>query len=384
MTLKRTHYEILGLPRTATREQIKKRYRQLVRKYHPDVAEDKAVARTAFLQISEAYKTLVDPDRRLIYDAELDLQIAGQAPGTARSTTTSAGSRSSSGFHVRQPSSRQRTSQRGSRSAERSMQEAREAMARGQLWVAMDCARDAVNADHRNVQAHILLGDIYRMQNRNDEAVAEYSVALQLDPANTEAKTKLDRASRHSRRGFTDATAERMQALKTGITLISAAVGAFVLLMLAISPGQPIPWLREHLPFVGTWSPMLIFTLLAAGSLTGLLMSVTDNVRALDDELVFQAVSAGRRVSYPIGLILVLLNIFAFYAAAGIYIVAALVQDSVSASVIKSFVATVCVLVLVGLIYPPGTREVLVWGGNLVFPALLFGWAVGDFIKPWS
>ena len=384
MTLKRTYYETLGLPRTATREQVKKRYRQLVRKYHPDVAEDKASARVAFLQINEAYNTLVDPDRRLIYDAELDLQIAGPTPRASRPSTTSAESRPGGGFHVRQSSSRSRASQRGSRSAERSMQEAREAMARGQLWVAMDCARDAVNADHRNVQAHILLGDIYRMQNRNDEAVAEYSVTVQLDPANAEAKAKLDKGMRRSSRGFSDASVERMQALKTGITLISASVGAFVLILLAVSPGQPIPWLREHLPFVGTWSPMLILTLLAAGSLTGLLMSVTDTVRALDDELVFQMVSAGRRVSYPIGLILVLLNIFAFYAAAGIYIVAALVQDSVSASVIKSFVATVLVLALVGLIYPPGTREVLVWGGNLVFPALLFGWAVGDFVKPWG
>lgn len=380
MPIKRTHYEILGVPRTATQEQIKKRYRQLVRKYHPDVAEDKAAARVAFLQISEAYQTLTDPDRRLIYDTEMDRQIVGP---TARPS----GPRTSSGAQSRPSASASdgRSAQRrGTIAAERFIRDAEAALLRGQSWVALDCVRDAIRADHRNVRAHIILGDIYRLQNRTDEAVSAYTVAVQLDPKSTEAAEKLEKAMRRVNRSrVTAATAERMQALKTGVSMVSGSIGVFLLILLLISPGRPIPWLQEHLPFVASWSVTLIIVLLGAGALAGFALSMTDGVRSLDGELVFQMVSAGRRASYPIGLILVILNLFSFYVAAGIYLLAGMIQDGISKSVVKAFTATVCLLALIAVLYPPGSREVLIWGGNLVFPALLFGWAVGDMVRPW-
>jgi curved DNA-binding protein CbpA len=384
MPLKRTYYEILGVPRTATQDQLKKRYRQLVRKYHPDVAEDKVVARSAFLQISEAYKTLIDPDRRLIYDSELDTQIAGltprpSGPGSSRgytggySRTTTSSSR------------RQSSRPRETPSVERLVREAEMAFIRGQLWAAMESAKQAAKLDPRNVRAHVILGDVYRMQDRMDEAVSMYTMALQLDPKNKDAMDKLDRAMRRSKKAQSaSASDDRKQALKMGVGLISGSLATFMLLMLAWSPGEPIPWLKEHLQMVGTWSQMLVFTLLGIGALLGFLMSMTDSVRPLDDELVFQGVSAGRHLSYPIGLILILLNLFNFYAAAAIYTLAGIIQDAVSGSVMKAFVATVCVLAIVGVVYTPGTRQVLIWGGNLVFPALLVGWTIGDFIKPWG
>jgi molecular chaperone DnaJ len=60
-------YDILGVPRDATSEDIKKAFRQLAMKYHPDRNRDED-AHDRFKEINEAYEVLSDPDRRAMYD----------------------------------------------------------------------------------------------------------------------------------------------------------------------------------------------------------------------------------------------------------------------------------------------------------------------------
>ncbi len=62
------YYEILGVSRSAGDEEIKKAFRSLARKYHPDVAKDKAGAENKFKEINEANEVLSDPDKRRKYD----------------------------------------------------------------------------------------------------------------------------------------------------------------------------------------------------------------------------------------------------------------------------------------------------------------------------
>lgn len=63
------YYDILGVPRTATEEEIKKAYRNLARKYHPDLHPDKKREMEAkFKEINEAYSVLGDPKKRADYD----------------------------------------------------------------------------------------------------------------------------------------------------------------------------------------------------------------------------------------------------------------------------------------------------------------------------
>lgn len=64
---KRDYYEILGVARDASDEDIKKAYRRLARKYHPDVNKS-ADAEERFKEINEAYAVLSDPERRAKYD----------------------------------------------------------------------------------------------------------------------------------------------------------------------------------------------------------------------------------------------------------------------------------------------------------------------------
>jgi molecular chaperone DnaJ len=62
------YYEILGVGRDASGDEIKQAYRRLARKHHPDVSDDKSEAELRFKKINEAYEVLSDPDKRAQYD----------------------------------------------------------------------------------------------------------------------------------------------------------------------------------------------------------------------------------------------------------------------------------------------------------------------------
>ena len=62
------YYAALGVERGASQDEIKKAYRRLAQKYHPDVSKEPG-AETKFKEIAEAYQTLKDPEKRAAYDA---------------------------------------------------------------------------------------------------------------------------------------------------------------------------------------------------------------------------------------------------------------------------------------------------------------------------
>ena len=67
MSEKRDYYEVLGLSKGASEEEIKKAYRKMAKKYHPDINKEPG-AEEKFKEINEAYEVLSDPQKRATYD----------------------------------------------------------------------------------------------------------------------------------------------------------------------------------------------------------------------------------------------------------------------------------------------------------------------------
>jgi molecular chaperone DnaJ len=76
---KRDYYQVLGLGRNASEEEIKKAYRQLARQYHPDVSKlDRKTAEEKFKELSEAYEVLADSEKKRLYDSYGHVGVSGQ------------------------------------------------------------------------------------------------------------------------------------------------------------------------------------------------------------------------------------------------------------------------------------------------------------------
>ena len=68
MADKRDYYEVLGVARNADDAAIKKAYRKLAKKYHPDMNKDNPSAEEKFKEVTEAYNILSDKEKRKLYD----------------------------------------------------------------------------------------------------------------------------------------------------------------------------------------------------------------------------------------------------------------------------------------------------------------------------
>ena len=65
---KRDYYEVLGVDKSASADEIKKAYRKMAMKYHPDVNPDNKDAEAKFKEANEAYEVLSDADKKAKYD----------------------------------------------------------------------------------------------------------------------------------------------------------------------------------------------------------------------------------------------------------------------------------------------------------------------------
>lgn len=423
MAAQRTYYEILGVSRGASLDEIKKRYRELARQHHPDVNQGKPEAAKRFTEITTAYKTLSHPDERAAYDADLALRERRAAQGAARAaantfTGTSpappgrpAPPRSAAGTGRAAPGGTppRTAAPPGSADTARLVAEAQAAFVRGKFVEARALCEQVLRRDRRSAAAYEILGDIYRLQGRTDEAINMYTMALQFNPRNHTVMQRLERLSRtgpgsaqqvffdnRSRpssarphrpaHGPAPAAPERFMEEKRPLaTLIGGMIGygltfLLILYVALIDKGRPFGANAVFAP-IADWSWTLITVLLLTGLLLGFTLAATAAVRRIDDELILVGSRTGS-LFLPLGLVMITVSVFSFYAAALLYGIVGFLQESFTVSMARVFGVVVAVVLLLTALYDPGRGQVFLFGGNVVFLALLIGWAIGDFFRP--
>lgn len=370
MQPERNHYEILGLPKNASVADIKKHYRQLARKYHPDVAGDKAAAAKMFLRITEAYKTLVDPEKRWAYDSTLVEPAPVRPPAaTPRPSETA----------------RSAVYSQSSRAAVRKLiKDAEMAFIKRRLNEAKGLCREALSQDRSCARAHAILGDIYRVQKRYDSAINEYNYAVQLQPGDMDSQKKLEKLLDHmSPVKFSwDESEGKLSTQAIVLNTIGWSIAVFLLFMISIYPGQPIAQLEIYrLIWIKTWSWNLIGIMFGEGVLVGFLLGINGLVEHPDDELIFEGSNKTWAI-IPTGMLLLVFGPVFFLGSAGIYLLFGFLQDTMSKTVLKVFLATGLIVFFSAMLYPKGANSVLLFGGNIVFTGMLLGWYSGSVFRP--
>lgn len=364
------YYTILGLPPTASQEMIRRRYRQLVRRLHPDVNPGNPQAHQLFLEIQEAYQVLADPARRKAYDThrqEWLKRVAGF--GT---TETPQGRKE---FSTTAPRER----------IPLLLEEARRAFYRKDYPTARRLCRQILSVNPHNSEAYLLLGDIASIENKRDLAIAMYTYAQQFDPNNPEPLRKLDRLLEEERKRVDQILLRESVLARAPLFLLALDVLLIlVLYLMSLKPPQSQREVIQSFLWFQGIPRRVLWLLLGDAFLMALFLSGLGGIKRFDDEMVFSSrFDQAGGGSVPIGLFVPLLALLSLYLAFFVYLIIAFLQERFSLSVVFAFVSVLLLTFLFALPHPTLMKPMLLWASGLAFSSFCLGWMVADSFRPY-
>ncbi|MCC7493743.1 MAG: DnaJ domain-containing protein [Fimbriimonadaceae bacterium] len=349
------YYSMLGVSRQVSGEDLKRRYRQLVRTAHPDLAADPEGAHERFILLVEAYRVLSDPVRRRAYDAMQDVEPP------------------------RRTQSAQVVEQ-----IEDWFRHAVHRLEAGDLAAASAQCRKILALDPRHAATHAMMGDIHSRREEWDQALVCYSSAVSAAPRNPTYAYKLraaagagqqqraaaerrERAAAHRQRALEALNAKHDFAVYS--TLLAGAWLVLLLVWVLRDPGPAVVWLP--LP------RNVALAALGCGLVLGFVLGINRWPRPGD-----AADPPRRALLVTIGLTLV--SALQFYLGLAGYVLLSFVRERLVPRFTVAFAASLAlVLVLAGLalVADPESRQTSLstaaWSGNLVLPAVLLGHGLG-------
>lgn len=406
------YYQILGVSPGVSAEELKRRFRSLARKYHPDVNKTPEAAEQ-FKTINEAYQILGDPARRAVYDAERLLRAhprspqppARQAPaypqeraefnGFGRAASPPGAGSSPRGATASRAADQTRSAQ-PPESAAHLIAEARLAFVNRRYIDVESLCRQAIGLDARNAAAYEILGDLFARRGEERHAATYYAYAVQFNPPNRAVQLKLERMFGRKPGGAQKVTTRPVARRAwnspfTGahrdIYLVSLSVLlliGFVSTLVAFvqHPGSP---LGGVLPWGATMSANLVCALLIEGVFSGILLTLFSGMRPLSEELMTLDTVSSPRPGL-LALVLMLLALLWFYASLLTYSGVALLRNRLSMSLLRIYGLVVMMNLLFAGVYgivtfPSYGYQAAAFAGNILFPAVVLGWLIGDAIR---
>jgi tetratricopeptide (TPR) repeat protein len=339
----RTHYETLGVSRQATSEEIRRSYRQLALKLHPD-RNHAANAGTEFARIAEAYAVLSDEGARQTYDRRLK---AAEPPPAPPKTPP--------------PPNPTRVVPNAP-----APELARLAVlfSTGQLDNAETLARRILEQNPREAKAYAVLGDIARVRGERNHAINLYAQAVQMDPRNSSHQSRYEELVNQPVQVPQTAAEATQRGFWASATVFFVTVVAAV--YLALSREQPV---------------VLTLTAGALGMLFLVGFAVGFGFRFVGT-LERTNVVLGRFSVPGLSLGIGLLN---FWVGLLLYVLLAFFQGASNPSVSRIYgglAAGLFFLTLGATISPVlNALHVLVGGGGVMIFGCLLGWGVADAIR---
>ncbi len=374
----KTHYETLGVSRTAKQAEIKAAYRKLVLIHHPDRSKDPA-APQIFRSISEAFEILADPDERSRYDAGLETQRLRTEEFQARERRRrDEDARRLFDDQMSATATKARTqARRDSRGAVPSMLSKLSSMyARQQIGECEKLAREIIQMDPSQALPYAILGDISRSRGQLNEAARMYSFALQRQPDNTlylqRYEEILDRAQMIEGRGRRIRIQPEEKKMFSVLTLVAVTLVACCYLILS----EERPAFQSVAP-IGSWTIGIAVMLFLSGVTAGASLSVGNLIDRMD-------AFSSRRMAPAV--VLGAVALVSFPAACLLYFVLGAVQKAFNITTTRLLVGVgaITVAVAIASCFNPGGSapyQVMLWGGNLVYLGAICGWTVADSLR---
>lgn len=366
----RTHYETLGVGQLASEEEIRRAFRQLALRYHPD-RNPSLAAREAFHSISEAYEVLKTPERRREYDRILGLDAELQA---AR-----AKARESANPKPPQPKPQPKPKQEPKVAVKEDLDRLMAMVGRARLQEAEKLAHRLTKIAPREAIPYAVLGDLARLRGDFARAAEFFALAAQMDPRTPAYLAKHEEALRQigppRRPGvMSGAPPEDAVTQTPGPLVAGGLIVGFGLIYLVLSKESPV----FAIPLINTWTIGLVVMLIISGLTLGVALSFGGYLERIRSQFSIAVL----RVS-P-GLALGALAVVNFWVAAAVYLFIGLSQNLMNPSTTR-LVIGVTVTALLFTIASGVTRiidplQTLLWSGNLVYLSALIGWVAADTV----